>query len=206
MQYLVAPPRLELGTQGSSGLCSTNWAKEPQTCYLIVLKLSPSGKGVIILYTSGCRIAAIMWPSQGWDGSSTLPIRTISEQNWKRSPCRAAFSRLWRSQSQIFYWGNEEIGHRLRRHFYFVFLGSTRRFRDTATFFASWSSLLVILQIETAVSIHFFIGSTYIKTPSEDCSICSCKRFFSFSISAWPGTVHALRRRQDSHWTSVAIC
>jgi len=24
MQYLVAPPRLELGTQGSSGLCSTN--------------------------------------------------------------------------------------------------------------------------------------------------------------------------------------
>ena len=71
---------------------------------------------------------------QASDASSILAARTKMELSEILSPCRAAFSRLWRSQSQMFSWGDEEIGRRLRRHFCFVFLGSTRRFRGTATF------------------------------------------------------------------------
>ena len=38
------------------------------------------------------------------------------------------------AKARYFLGGNKEIGRRLRRHFCFVFLGSTRRFRGTATF------------------------------------------------------------------------
>ena len=51
-------------------------------------------------------------------------------------------------------------------------------------FFASRSSPFAILQIETAVSIHYFIGSTQVETPSVACSIFSSRSFFLPSISA----------------------
>ena len=84
----------------------------------------------------------------------------------------------------MFSWGNEEVGRRLRRRLCFIFFRFDPNISRHSNFFAARSSLFAILQIETAVSIYLFIGSTHVKTPSEDCSICSCKRFFSPSISA----------------------
>ena len=47
---MVAPPRLELGTQGSSGLCSTNWAKEPHLEQFYIKYQKITSAVLIIIY------------------------------------------------------------------------------------------------------------------------------------------------------------
>ena len=111
------------------------------------------------------------------------------------------------AKASCFLGGNEEIGRRLRRHFCFVFLGSTRIFRDKATFWQVNRHLLRFYRWKRSFLSTF---SSVRPTSKRQVKIArfalANASFRSEYPHAWFGTIHALRRRQDSYQAGVAIC
>ena len=80
---LVAPPRLELGTQGSSGLCSTNWAKEPRLVKLLKQNLHQAR---IIIPQTSYRVNTLLIPWFKYHSNARLKLRIIDNMiNFVRS-------------------------------------------------------------------------------------------------------------------------
>ena len=109
---------------------------------------------------------------------------TKSAQFRKLPPTGAVFSLAARSACQRFFRGEIRNWSSFMTTSFCRICRFDPKISSNSDFFANKSSSLAILQIETAVSIHCFIGSTHVETPSAVCSICSCKSFFSPSISA----------------------